>query len=206
MIDLANKCVLVITHEEYENILKAAKEQGYRWYGGKEVYPYPFEEQQNKLQRPTFLLVLCILTFIGSGWGTLSNLFSVFTAGLTDSSMQMEHYSSMLNSMDQGAGSAVFSDILNSTMASLQATFVHAKEIAVVSLVLSVISLLGAILMFQLRRLGFYLYTAAQILALFVLPYFAGFSMYVLIVMFFSGLISLLFIILYAVNLKYMTR
>ena len=72
----------------------------------------PFEEQQNKLQRPTFLLVLCILTFIGSGWGTLSNLFSVFTAGLTDSSMQMEHYSSMLNSMDQGAGSAVLSDIL----------------------------------------------------------------------------------------------
>ena len=40
----------------------------------------PFEEQQNQFQRPTFLLVLCILTFIGSGWGTLSNLFSVFTA------------------------------------------------------------------------------------------------------------------------------
>lgn len=46
MINLANKCVLIRTHEEYENILKAAKKQGYRWYGGKEVYPYPFEEQQ----------------------------------------------------------------------------------------------------------------------------------------------------------------
>lgn len=46
MIDLANKCVLVRTHEDYENILKAAKKQGYRWYGGKEAYPYPFEEQQ----------------------------------------------------------------------------------------------------------------------------------------------------------------
>ena len=46
MIDLANKCVLVITHEEYENILKEAKKQGYRWYGGKEVYPYLFEKQQ----------------------------------------------------------------------------------------------------------------------------------------------------------------
>ena len=46
MIDLANKCVLIRTHEEYENILKAAKKQGYRWYGGKETYPYPFEEQQ----------------------------------------------------------------------------------------------------------------------------------------------------------------
>ena len=46
MIDLTNKCVLVRTHEEYENILKAEKKQGYRWYGGKEAYPYPFEEQQ----------------------------------------------------------------------------------------------------------------------------------------------------------------
>ena len=46
MIDLANKCVLIRTHEEYENILKAAKKQGYRWDGGKETYPYPFEEQQ----------------------------------------------------------------------------------------------------------------------------------------------------------------
>ena len=45
MINLANKCVLIRTHEEYENILKAAKKQGYRWYGGKEAYPYPFEEQ-----------------------------------------------------------------------------------------------------------------------------------------------------------------
>ena len=159
----------------------------------------PFEEQQNKLQRPTFLLVLCILTFIGSGWGTLSNLFSVFTAGLTDSSMQMEHYSSMLN-----GDSAVLSDILSSTMASLQATFVHAKEIAVINLVLSVISLLGAILMFQLRRIGFYFYTAAQILMLFVLPYFAGFNFMVLAGMLFSAIFAVIFIVMYALNLKYM--
>lgn len=46
MIDLANKCVLILTYEEYENVLKVAKKQGYRWYGGKEAYPYPFEEQQ----------------------------------------------------------------------------------------------------------------------------------------------------------------
>ena len=40
MIDLANKCVLIRTHEEYENILKVAKRQGYRWYGGREAYPF----------------------------------------------------------------------------------------------------------------------------------------------------------------------
>ena len=46
MINLANKCVLVRTQEEYESVLKVARRQGYRWYGGKEAYPYPFEEQQ----------------------------------------------------------------------------------------------------------------------------------------------------------------
>lgn len=46
MINLANKCVLVRTQEEYESVLKEARRQGYRWYGGKEAYPYPFEEQQ----------------------------------------------------------------------------------------------------------------------------------------------------------------
>lgn len=44
--NLANKCVLVRTPEEYESALKAAKRQGYKWHGGKEAYPYPFEERQ----------------------------------------------------------------------------------------------------------------------------------------------------------------
>lgn len=46
MMNLANKCVLVRTAEEYESVLKEAKRQGYRWYGGKEAYPYPFEKRQ----------------------------------------------------------------------------------------------------------------------------------------------------------------
>lgn len=40
MMNLANKCVLVITQEEYESVLKEARRQGYRWYGGREAYPF----------------------------------------------------------------------------------------------------------------------------------------------------------------------
>ena len=43
MINLANKCVLVRTQEEYKSVLKEAKRQGYRWRGGREAYP--FEDQ-----------------------------------------------------------------------------------------------------------------------------------------------------------------
>lgn len=86
----------------------------------------------------------------------------------------------------------------------MQATMMHAKSIAVISLVLSLLSLCGAILMFSLRRIGFYIYTVAQLLLLFVVPYFAGFSMIVVMGMLFSALFTVVFIILYALNLKAM--
>lgn len=166
----------------------------------------PFEEKQNSPVRPTFLLVICILTFIGSGWSVLSNLFSLFTAGMMDGSLQIEQYSNMMENIEGSASSSFLTGFLNSSMEVLQATAAHAREIAVMQLVLSVISLLGAIMMLQLRRFGFYLYTAVQILALFVLPYFAGFSTLVVIGMLWSAFISLIFIILYAVNLRYMVK
>lgn len=164
----------------------------------------PFDVQVNKPKRPAFLVVLCILTFIGSGWGILSNLFSFFTGSILDSNMQIEQYSEMIGDIENGGTSSFISSILNSTMDILQVTAAHALEINTMQFVLGLISLLGAVLMFQLRRLGFYLYTAAQILTLFILPYFAGFSTLVVLLMLWSALFSLAFIIMYAVNLKYM--
>lgn len=164
----------------------------------------PFDQQQNRPQRPTFLLVLCILTFIGSGWKVLSNLFSLFTANMMNSSMQIEQYSNMMGEMENGNVPSFMSNFLSSSMEVLQVTAAHAYEIAAINLVLALLSLLGAILMFQLRRIGFYVYVTAQILFLFVMPYFAGFSTLVVIGMFGSAFFSLLFVSMYAVNVKYM--
>ena len=137
----------------------------------------PFET--NQLKRPTFLTVLCILTFIGSGWGVLSQLFSLLFTNLVDVSAQTEQLNTMMDNMESGAGTSFLSGILSSSQEVMQATMMHAKSIAVISLVLSLLSLCGAILMFSLRRIGFYIYTVAQLLLLFVVPYFAGFSMIV---------------------------
>ncbi len=167
----------------------------------------PFQEQQNKRQCPTFLMVLCILTFIGSGWGVISHLYSVFVAGvLNDGNVQMEYYQSMMNEMEGESLSSFWSDFLTSSMEVAQIALVHAREIAIMQLVLSIISLLGAVLMFRLRRIGFYFYVAAQILMLFVLPYFGGFSSVVVIRLMGSAFVSLVFIVMYAVNVKYMDQ
>ena len=162
----------------------------------------PFET--NQLKRPTFLTVLCILTFIGSGWGVLSQLFSLLFTNLVDVSAQTEQLNTMMDNMESGAGTSFLSGILSSSQEVMQATMMHAKSIAVISLVLSLLSLCGAILMFSLRRIGFYIYTVAQLLLLFVVPYFAGFSMIVVMGMLFSALFTVVFIILYAQNQKAM--
>lgn len=150
------------------------------------------------------MTVLCILTFIGSGWGVLSQLFSLLFTNLVDMSAQTEQFNAVMDNMESEAGTSFLSGILNSSQEVMQATMMHAKSIAVISLVLSLLSLCGAILMFSLRRIGFYIYVVAQLLLLFVVPYFAGFSMIVVMGMLFSALFTVVFIILYALNLKAM--
>ena len=145
----------------------------------------PFETQATRAKRPTFLTVLCILTFIGSGWGVLGSIFNFFTADVINGDLYMETYNSMVGDIE--------SDPYGLT-----------QSIVDMNLVLSLISLLGAILMFNLRRIGFFLYTAAQILMLFVMPYFAGFGFLTLVQMTLSGIVTLAFVIMYAVNLKHM--
>ena len=104
----------------------------------------PFDEQQRPIQRPTFLMVLCILTFIGSGWGVLSNLYSVFTSGLMDNAtLHMEQYSNMVNELEDQSSASFMSGFFNSSMGVLRATAEHAREIAILSLVLNLVSLLG---------------------------------------------------------------
>lgn len=161
-------------------------------------------EQQNQ-KRPIFLMVLCILTFIGSGWNIISNLSSLFTIGLVENEqMVMQQFSSVSDEVQQSVYLNSWARFFESSIEWAKVTFEYRRSIAIIQLVLGLLSLLGAILMYQLRRIGFYFYVAAQILMLFVLPYFAGFTMIVLLIMGTSAFMTLLFILLYAVNLKHL--
>ena len=148
----------------------------------------PFETQATRAKRPTFLTVLCILTFIGSGWGVLGSIFNFFTADVMNGDLYMETYNSMVGDIESDPYG-----LTQSIVDQLSTSLAHGKEIATMNLVLSLISLLGAILMFNLRRIGFFLYTAA-----------AGFGFLTLVQMTLSGIVTLAFVIMYAVNLKHM--
>jgi len=131
------------------------------------------EQKPQEEGRPTFLTVLCILTFIGSGFRTLIFLILLVAAGAV---------SSWLGSIP-GMGD----------MGGLGAGYL------VIVLVLALASLYGAIMMWQLKKMGFYLYSGANVIALIVPIFMASsdFSVWGLV-------FTALFIILYGLNLKHL--
>lgn len=125
-------------------------------------------------KRPTFLTVLCILTFIGSGLTTL-----VF----------------LLGTMFIGAVAGILSSI---GMAEL---VTGGAALFAVLTVLSAASLFGALQMWKLKKMGFYLYTGANIIGVFV-------PMMMVSAISFSAmdlLFPVVFIVLYGLNLKHMS-
>lgn len=156
----------------------------------------PFETE--KAVRPTFLTVLCILTFIGSGWGAASNLFSLIAFSPEAIVAQIQQVTTM--TATEGAPSWIAS-LMGSSIAVLQTTIMHGPAIYSLLTLFSLISLGGAILMFNLKKIGFFLYAFAQIAQLFVMPAFSGWNSMVMISMIVSGVFALIFIILYGVNL-----
>ena len=119
------------------------------------------------------LTVLCILTFIGSGFTALFLLIGLVAAGAASDVL-----SSIPGMGDIGGlGTGYF----------------------LIVLVLALASLYGAIMMWKLKKMGFYLYSGANVIALFVpiIMASAKFS-------YFGLVITALFIILYGLNLKYL--
>lgn len=132
----------------------------------------------NQPKRPQLLTVLCILTFIGSGMGVF---------GFLVVSVNFEATIEIMKTVYAGMPEASF--LLDAP-----------REFFIISFVLSAASLLGAIMMWNLRKAGFHFYTSAQIINL-VLPFiYFGSQVNPL----FNIIFTALFVYLYARNLSYM--
>ena len=123
-------------------------------------------------KRPVFLTVLCILTFIGSGLGILTTLLLLVGVGAL---------AEMMGGMGGG--------MLGGGTAYLA-----------VSLVLAAASLFGALQMWKLKKMGFYLYVGAQLIAAILPLVWLGSAFAIL-----GFLWPVVFIVLYGLNLKHMS-
>lgn len=135
-------------------------------------------EETSTKKRPALLTVLCILSFIGSGLGVL--IWLLFTIGI----------SSFLGFMGNIPG---FSEAMAGSGAET------GKAIMLLLVVLNAGTLAGAIMMWQLKKLGFWIYSGAFVLG-FIVPLILMDQKFGI----FGFIIMALFITLYALNLKHM--
>lgn len=159
---------------------------------------------QNQKTRPTLLTVIGILSFIGLGYRFLTGIITA-TIGAVTSPLAPYLNNVFENEVDlsdvpDGMKSFVegIFDAVTQFMANLTSIYLSV-------VLLSAIGLLGVIMMWQLRRAGFYLYAAARSLIAVVPFVFIGYN--ILSLMWFSASIvfGVVFIVMYGINLKEMT-
>lgn len=140
------------------------------------------EEQKVEIteqkKRPQLLSILCILTFIGSGFGVFGFLMVTINFEATIAALK----------------------VLYAEMPEASFMLEAPRDFFLVSFLLSAFSLLGAIMMWNLRKIGFHIYTSSQLVYLIVpLIYFGGETNPL-----FNIMLTALFVYLYARNLPFM--
>ena len=158
-------------------------------------------------QRPVFLKVLCILTFIGSGYGIINNAV-IYLKADTISKVFVEVKTKMNDDLakkknaDKPEKVYLINNIMNH--ASVLSTPENLRKTATGNIVTSILCLLGAFLMWNLRRAGFYIYTLGTIISIILPFYLFGSNFLTNLSAGFLGFIGILFIIFYAMNIKSM--
>jgi hypothetical protein len=149
-------------------------------------------------ERPTFLTVLCILSFIWAGFGILAG-------GMGYVGMKMIE-SGALEEMVASSGDTNAIAQLEEAQAKFEESGLDAGQTAnliLLSVVLSIAAFIGVLMMWKLKRSGFWVYATTAVIGL-VAPLLFGGNLDMSISGIVISAISILFIALYALNLKHM--
>jgi hypothetical protein len=159
----------------------------------------PFELEPRK--RPVFLLVLCILTFVYSGFSVCSNIYSYVTAGAAAIDMQKSKKQINEGMKQDGAPKEIANFV--GDMADLM-TEKNIKNLALGSFTAALLCLIGALLMFQLNKKGFAFYVAGTVVGIVVPILVMSSNLFAIIGTVVAGIVGAAFCVMYGVNLKAM--
>lgn len=150
--------------------------------------------------RNTFLTVICILSFIGSGWGVIKAIRSYATADYIAQigSGAMQSAEKQINQISTTPD--FVKQIIGSVEKDMNPDFL--RKLAIFQFIANLLTLSGAILMWNLKKTGFYLYLMG-IIVLVVAPFAMG-RLVGAIGGSLIGFFGVIFIVMYAVNLKQM--
>ncbi len=155
------------------------------------------------VSRPTFLTILCFLTFMSSISGLWSQSERLWNPGImadkTRETFEMvrDNVEAQANGADTKAMEAMFSAVIDFTTPETITTS------AIIMLIFESLSLYGAYLMYHLQKKGFFLYLGGIAVALFApILLIGGWLGFITAAA--SVFLSVFMAIFYAANLKYM--
>lgn len=156
--------------------------------------------------RPLFLKVLCILTFIGSGYGIINSAVTFFKADEIANIVKQVKTQMNDDLKRKNERNPDKVNFLNKIMAnaSSMSSPENLRKTSIGNCITSLLGLLGALLMWNLRRVGFYIYTLGTLISIILPFYMFGSNFLTNISAGFLGFIGILFVIFYAMNLKSM--
>lgn len=134
-------------------------------------------------KRPVFLTVLCILSFIAAGFAIIGYVTIITVMGAATAA---------IGAMEGMEGMEGMSEI---TSAGPSAGMTWAYII--VGFITTIVSLLGVIKMWKLKKQGFMMYAGASVVSMIMGIVYSGFGI-------FAVIIPIGFIVMYYLNLKHM--
>lgn len=153
--------------------------------------------------RPTFLTVLCILSFIGGAWALIGGFMNLASPPMDEAMQEVQTKMDEATS-ELGDASPALSGMLDGAMEVAQKAAANAKKIGIANIVLALLSLFGVWKMWNLQKSGFTMYIIATLAGLAVPLVFIGTNWLAIASVGLGGLIGVVFIILYGLNLKHM--
>lgn len=171
---------------------------------------YSYEYESEPAKRPSFLTWLCILTFIGSGWAIISSIYTFTSVDkyaniLAKENTLKEDTVKVDSSKANHKKGEVFSEKIKHSFSKILEKD-NLKNLAIGNLIAALITLAGAVLMWNLKKIGFYTYIAGVAIALLVPFFLFGNDLIAVGATSFNNFFGLVFIALYALNLKSLQR
>lgn len=149
-------------------------------------------------QRPVFLTVLCIISYVGLGLSIIGGLMNLLTSQFASK------FTPIFTKLSKYSSHNIEYDSMGDVFAFVEKALEQAFNMNLTTILLSIIALIGVLMMWQLKKTGYFLYVGAKVFVLSVPVIFLGVNFFTLISISFSGVFAILFIILYGVNLKHM--
>jgi hypothetical protein len=158
------------------------------------------EVQESDHKRPDFLTVVCILSFVGLGWRIFRSLMDAVAGTF------ISNFSFVLDDVvqDLEAEGDPATGFAADIVASVQKLLEHISIIALMVILFSIMALIGVILIWNLKKAGFYIYTVFRILILLTPVIVIGLNIISLSMVAAGTVFAALFITLYGIHLKYL--